>query len=289
MHYSIILATLGRNTLQKVIQSYIECDKNSDNTYTFIAVLDTYNSTDTQKEHYKQLQNTYTNADIKLLELTNTDNRDRSAARNKALDTCKSGYIVMIGDDTYIDKAFFTVLDKYKTNIGYLGYTKWIDEYADDAFYTWLLSYGQYDYGALIKGKTPSYHHFYTSSVVVHSDILADNRFINSFEGWGFEDIELGYRLYKSGLKLVFISDLCVYHDHSQTPQMLYNRTFESRKNAYHMQLLHPKLRILPYGIKKYALYIAVFIAYILNYTGYKELEWWYKWKLSWLGWRVDE
>ena len=57
------------------------------------------------------------------------------------------------------------------------------------------------------------YNCLFGSNFGVHVDCLGDERFDPAFDGhWGYEDIELGFRLYRAGGRFRYLPDAFVYH-----------------------------------------------------------------------------
>jgi hypothetical protein len=53
----------------------------------------------------------------------------------------------------------------------------------------------------------------YVCNMAVHRDCLGDHRFNRVFDGyWGYEDIELGYRLHRAGLSFSYVPEAFAYH-----------------------------------------------------------------------------
>ena len=123
---------------------------------------------------------------------------------------------------------------------------------------------------------------FYTSNVSIKREFLEENRFFAGFTGWGFEDSEFGYRLYKKGMNLIYDKDCIVYHDHKQNIDDVCRNFGNARKNALIFEKLNPELLIIPRGNKlkvlKYLIKAAKFISPIIS-----EVKWWYMWKEAWI------
>ncbi|MFP5109870.1 glycosyltransferase family 2 protein [Neobacillus sp. C211] len=62
-----------------------------------------------------------------------------------------------------------------------------------------------------------------------------------SFRGWGHEDIEFSYRLYKAGTKFVFDPNLIRYHQEHPIPV---EKRKEGRKNMILLQQKHPVIEV---------------------------------------------
>ncbi|MGD5763666.1 hypothetical protein QUU53_22525, partial [Xanthomonas citri pv. citri] len=60
------------------------------------------------------------------------------------------------------------------------------------------------------------FRHFYTSNVSVSRKKLQqlDQLFDTTFKKYGFEDVELGYRLHKVGVQIIYNPVALGFHDH---------------------------------------------------------------------------
>ena len=150
-----------------------------------------------------------------------------------------------------------------------------------DPFHKWLGEAAHFDYGNLEKGRKPMWRHFYTSNISLKRSLLENEYFNTQFSGWGFEDIELGYRLSKKGMTLHYDHETIVTHDDDQTIEMMIERTRQARKNAKVFEALHPEIKLLPRGVKFWILKFFVFLAGFI--TRIPQVHWWYEWKKAWI------
>jgi glycosyltransferase involved in cell wall biosynthesis len=57
------------------------------------------------------------------------------------------------------------------------------------------------------------YDLMYASDMAMHRDCVGGHRFAPAFDGrWGYEDIELGYRLHRAGRSFAYLPEAYVYH-----------------------------------------------------------------------------
>lgn len=79
------------------------------------------------------------------------------------------------------------------------------------------------NYGSRVERRMPElkalaehprpYDCMYACNMAMHRDCLGDNRFATVFDGfWGYEDIELGYRLHKAGRSFQYLAAASVFH-----------------------------------------------------------------------------
>lgn len=278
MKISIIIPTIGRNTLKNVLQSILNLQDYSTDKVEVIVIGDGDFSRDFILGENKNF------AEFQFLSTKN--NKGASSARNLGINKATGEIIAFIGDDTYLDKLWLIETIKFHTenpakNYALLGKIDWIDKFKNEQFYKWLNNYAQFSYRK-IRLHGAKWNHFYTSNVSLKREFLADERFFVGFTGWGFEDSELGYRLYKKGMNLVYNPKVVVYHDHEQNIADVCRNFKNARKNAEIFEKLHPELKIIPRGHKleilKKMVKVAKFFAPVIP-----QVEWWYKWKKAWI------
>ncbi|MCB9809598.1 glycosyltransferase family 2 protein [Candidatus Peribacteria bacterium] len=301
MQLSILIPTLGRQTLQPVLFALTRCDGWATVQPEVVVVLDAPQVTDRQV--WEQTQARYAHVlQMRFLESTGAD---RSAARNIAIDAARGEVLCFLGDDTLPTPAWLQHLTGFfmshpEPTTALLGTALWTPVLLADPFHRWLLGSVQFQLPAYQSAFTrvwrgiqgyyyPTWRDFHTACVAVPRALLGEERFSERFTGWGFEDTELGYRLWQRGMQLHYLPEWTVYHDHLQTPEAVWQRTRESRHNAAIFESLYPELPILPRGVKRTVL---TFILQLLRPLVWgcerlglaPRLRWWYCWKRAWLG-----
>ncbi len=108
--------------------------------------------------------------------------------------------------------------------------------------------------------QTP-WREFWTVNCSVRKDILERvGLFDENFKGWGFEDIELGYRLHRLGLNFVFnLEAWCLHYPHPRVP--FEKRNIQNQNNwlKTYNKYLDPALEIWPIAWrnpKEYDIYL---------------------------------
>jgi len=277
MKLSIIIPTIGRDTLEVVLKALL-LNNNFDQIKPEIMVVFDGKKTDGEWLLIKGLEK------VKVLE---TGTKVYAAgARNLGIKNATGDVLAFIGDDTIPAPDWLEQLYNWHENNpepekSLLGKVDWIDELAGDRFHVWLAQKALFDYAQLDKGMNPNWRHFYTSNISVKKELLQNKLFSTEFTGWGFEDSELGYRLEKQGMELSYDPKLVVKHDDPQTLVGLIKRTSEARTNAQVFETLHPELKILPTGLKRLFLKAVVMLSAPLQFV--PQIKWWRVWKKAWL------
>ena len=118
--------------------------------------------------------------------------------------------------------------------------------------------------------------HFYTSNVSLEKKWFVDDRYSTAFNNYGLEDIELGYRLEKKGLRIVYHRDAVVCHVHYYNLDSFSKRMYNVGGSAVIFRSLHPEMgrKLIPIGWR-----IILFFSTLLSYQfiGWRRLYWYAK------------
>jgi len=285
---SIIIPTVGRLTLEKVLKNLLICEGIEEIQPEIFVVFD------------RNKRNI--SIESELIQVLETKQKSYAAgARNLGLSKSTGDIIIFIGDDTYpeqdwLKKHMMFHQENPEIDKAYLGMIDWVPSLREDEFHKWLLDNGQFAFKK-IKKKGANWQHFYTSNISLKRKRIGFSSFSGQFYGWGFEDIEFAYKISKkmTGLNIVFDPSCRVNHDHPQTFSYFLDHTMQAQKNAFVFETLHPEVRILPRGIKKIGLKIIVLILHVFPKELLKKsrkgqrLYWWREWKQIWSSIRKKE
>jgi hypothetical protein len=75
----------------------------------------------------------------------------------------------------------------------------------------------QFSFALFTEGQEVPFTNFYTSNISLPTSIAAANPFDPSFDSYGWEDLELGWRLSQQGLPIVYRKAAGVRHAHPMT------------------------------------------------------------------------
>lgn len=196
-------------------------------------------------------------------------NQGQGVARNTGLKVAK-GQVVLIGQDDIIPtNDFLYEHQKFhylypEENSAVLGFTAWHPKLKINNFMDWMVNgsslfglFGghQFAYEKLYGKKMADYNFFYTSNISLKRSLLQKHSFDPAFTGYGWEDIELGYRLHKeAGLKLYYNSWAVAYHDHHMEEKSLPGRMEAVGKSVWTFHNKYPALGKVPKGLKLFIL-----------------------------------
>ena len=100
-------------------------------------------------------------------------------------------------------------------------------------------------------GKAEPYKFFYTSNISLKRSFFKKERFNENFNCYGWEDIELGYRLWKKyDMRIYYEPTAIAYHHHEIQPSDLPKKMRNVGKSAVHFQRLQPEIQLIPTGLR---------------------------------------
>lgn len=194
-------------------------------------------------------------------------NEGQGIARNYGVREAKGDVIVFIGDDILVESDFVAKHLAFhaahpEISAGLLGFIEWDPRMPKTPLYTFMTNgsiilgrYGGHQFAfEKLEGKTEaSYDFFYTSNISLKKELLLKYTFDESFLKYGWEDIELGYRLTKeTEFKLFYDKSLVGYHFHPLDENGLKKRIFAIGKAAVLFHRKYPELGKVPRGLKKF-------------------------------------
>ncbi|MFA7278137.1 MAG: glycosyltransferase family 2 protein [Candidatus Gracilibacteria bacterium] len=195
------------------------------------------------------------------------NNEGQGIARNVGVKEAKGEIIAFIGDDIFVKEDFVQRhLDMHKQhpeeNAGVLGFIDWDPRTPDMPLYRFMTNgsiilgrFGGHQFAyEKLDGKTEaSYDFFYTSNISLKKSLLEKFPFDESFLKYGWEDIELGYRLAKeAGFQLFYDRQIFAYHYHLMDEEGLKKRMFAIGKAAVLFDRKYPELGKVPSPSKQF-------------------------------------
>jgi len=162
------------------------------------------------------------------------ESRGPAGARNMAIGLAEAPILLFAGDDvrfsgeTIEEHLRFHETSNKAVFFAMTGEIKWDESVSNKAMIKFLqreeLQFLKKDSGGDM--SETDFNSFYSSNLSLKKEFLVRNGlyFDESFPYAAWEDIELGYRCQKSGMKIFFNSNAPVYHFHDQTLQNVAER-----------------------------------------------------------------
>ena len=173
----------------------------------------------------------------------------RSPARNLGIERACGRILLFMGDDILPeDEAFLQHhLDAHQRHpertAAFLGYTGWDETMPASVFMDMLVGEGghQFNYSDCRPGEEISYHKFYTSNVSVKRAFLLEQEpLFDPMFPYGFEDIELAYRLHLRGMTFRYLPEARAGHRHPQSPERYLERQRHIGEDLFLFALKQP-------------------------------------------------
>ena len=215
---SVIIPTFNRcHILKKTLTAFLK--QNYPESKLEIVVIDD-GSFDNIKKTLKALERKTSSLEIKYFY---QKNKGPAAARNLGIKNCHGEIVLIVNDDVIPSKSLVSQHISFhrrypEDNFAVLGFVAWSSEIKITAFMEWLGNSGpQFNYNQ-IRGVRAEWWHAWTCNISFKkSFLLKYGLFDSDFPYAAWEDIELGYRLSKHNLKLLYNKDAVGYHYHPTT------------------------------------------------------------------------
>ena len=252
------------DTIGIVISKINEVIKNNRYDCKILVVDD--GSKDNTKATVKKLQKKHSN-----LFYFYKKNQGQGIARNFGLEKAKGGVVVFIGDDIIVIKDFLNEHLRYhlrftRENEAVLGFITWHPKLVINSFMRWMTNgsaifgrFGGHQFAyEKLAGKTEAdFNFFYTSNISLKRSLIEKYPFDPVFSSYGWEDIELGYRLHlREDLRILYNPKAIGYHYHPMTEEDLACRMHDIGKSAKVFHHRYPELKKVPAWWKKFIFWL---------------------------------
>jgi len=173
-----------------------------------------------------------------------------ASARNLGIRQARGRILVFLGDDIIASKNLLEEhlcfhKEKFQgENFACLGYITWPREFQTTQFLHFMGNWGQFLFEEISHEEELNYNYFYTSNISLKKIFLDKKNlfFDENFKDAAWEDIELGYRLEKEGLKIIFNRNATSFHNHYPTFESAINRMETSGKSLLTLLKKWPEL-----------------------------------------------
>lgn len=247
---SIIIPTHNRSELLDVALEKIYANKFPKNKYQVIVIDDA--STDKTEQICRKWGKS------EKLIYHKQKKAGQAVARNKGLELSEGKIIIFGQDDIFYTQNFLNEhysfhLKHRKNNYACLGLILWDPNLEITDLMKWSTNeltfagkFGghQFAYNQLKNGQAANYNYFYTSNISLKRDLLLQERFDPWFDGYGWEDIELGLRLQKKhDLKIIYNSAAVAYHHHPINLDDFKKRMIQVGYSLHLFENKHPEIK----------------------------------------------
>lgn len=258
---SIVIPTYNRADILGECLERLACQRGYDDGFEVVIVND--GSTDNTSSAVKRFRELHPGLSVRYFEKSN---EGQGIARNFGVREAQGSIIIFIGDDILVEADFVARHEAFHKkhvddNIGLLGHIEWDERIPKDPLHAFLTNgslilgrYGGHQFAfEKLSGKNEAdFSFFYTSNISLKRAILLKFPFDESFLKYGWEDIELGYRLEKeAGFRLLYDRDIVGFHYHPMNEETLKKRMFAIGKSVVFFDRKYPELNKIPYGIKR--------------------------------------
>ncbi len=215
MNVSVIFATYNRSdVIREVLERWKKVDKATKYTYEIICSDDA--SSDNTVDIIREYEG------VLPITILKNEHGGASRARNAALKIAKGEIVIFTGDDIFPNDDFinghYENYLKFGDNVGTLGRIEWHPDIKMNHLMYHITNVGceQFGFAGLPPYSRVDFRHFYTSNISVSKKMLdkQSKYFDLTFDRYGFEDIELGYRLCKDGMSFYYDPSIEAFHHH---------------------------------------------------------------------------
>jgi len=169
-------------------------------------------------------------------------------ARNLGIKEAKGPVILLTGDDCIPDAKLLEEHNRShqkEQNIAVLGHIDWHPDLEVTPFMKFLHLGAQFAFPTIKRfGPSVPYGFFYTSNISLSKRLLLDSGgFDEDFTHAVLEDAELGYRLWKTGMRIVYNSKAITYHYHPVNLENYVQRNYRLGLATALIYKKHPELQ----------------------------------------------
>ena len=205
-------------------------------------------------------------------------------ARNFGIEKSRGNYILFLNNDTIPEKKL--IEEHLKThnnypNVAVVGLIKWHNGIKKTDFMRYLTKSNiEFQFKKIKHKYNIGYRFFYSSNISLSRKWLELENFDTNFKYAAFEDIELGYRLEKRGLKIFYNPRALAYHYHFYVPDTFCHKRMENTgKSASYFQKKHKdvglKIKLMPFDLFPFGISLFnAFSIFLIKTKISKELYW---------------
>ena len=185
------------------------------------------------------------------------ENAGPAAARNAGVRIAQGEIVLFIGDDIFLQNDALErhlavhADENHDGKLAVLGYCPWSNESEMTPLMRCIMDgtvFPQFQYYAINDRDDLPYSYFYTSNISLSKRMLEEHGlFDERFRYAMGEDGELGFRLQRAGLRIVYRPEIVGHHDHPTSYHSLCRRARISGEVSYLLCEKHPEIGDAPW------------------------------------------
>lgn len=161
------------------------------------------------------------------------ENRGPGASENRGIRAAEGEWIVLLADDIHPTPAMLqTYVDFHRLrpepHYAALGQVLQSPELPESAFQK---HWDPFKYFELAGQSELPYWKFWACNISVKRSFLVEHGMFRELKGAAHEDVELGYRLCRAGMKILYCPEALAYHYHVETLEAAVKRAYERGRN----------------------------------------------------------
>ena len=283
---SVIIPTFNR--IASLLKTLSSLDKQNFSWKYEVIIVDDWSTDDT-----KSLVSKFKPINYEIVYLYQ-NNYKQARARNNWAKEAKWDLLIFLQDDIWPEPWLISTHYKFhsdNTDQKYVSIwkTQWTKELRNDDFHKFLdwtsnsiLPSPLFSYSKLKNWENVSFCYFYTNNIAIKKGFFQANLFNEEFNSYGWEDIELWFRLEKQWMIMIYLESALASHNHKYSFNSFLKREKMVAKWEKKLIKLQPELeRFFKKWIFKKIVFtlfthdIALKTFWILN----KNFYWYFSWK----------
>jgi GT2 family glycosyltransferase len=187
---------------------------------------------------------------LSLRIIKNSIRSGAGGARNAAIPLARGELVLFAGDDILPNPDFLAThiaahRKRDDPRLAVLGRVGWHPDVPVSRLMRYVTGEGghQFAYQHLTPGDFVDYGYFYTANISLPRRLLErqEELFNPKFTGYGFEDIELGLRLARDGMRLLYVPEAAASRLRVSTDEAIFSRQYAVGRALIIYAMLHPR------------------------------------------------
>lgn len=174
------------------------------------------------------------------------DKRGPASARNAGIAVARAPVTVFTDDDCIPQPGFLRRhLTSTRPGVATIGRIAWHPDVTVTPLMRFLCPGYMFNYERIADPENAPYTCFYTANAsAATSDLRAVGGFDEHFPAAAFEDIELGYRLERAGVRIAYAEDAVIHHLHEMRLDRTLTRQIVNGRSAAYAVTKHPDMAL---------------------------------------------